>query len=391
MQIYNLLIKFNNFILMNLIYKIAVTRIRGVGHVIAKALIEHFGSAEAVFKAKKKQLTCIPGIGEKVANMILYTDALQVAAEELKFIEKHNIEVLFYQDDNYPKRLKNCYDAPILLYYKGTADLNHQRIVSVVGTRNATEYGRQLCKQLTEILKPHDVLVVSGLAYGIDVTAHKECLTHQIPTVGVLGHGLDRIYPKMHQGVAQKMVLNGGLLTEFPLYTMPEKENFPKRNRIIAGIADVVVVVEASIKGGALITAEIANSYNRDVYAFPGRTNDAYSEGCNFIIKTNRAGLINHPKDLIYYLGWDDTIKKPVQKLQAGLLLDLNPDEQKIVTVLQVHELAVDELAIRSGLPQSKLAMVLLTLEMRGIIVSLPGKMYRLFLNNLNHIRFHIR
>ncbi|WP_370526653.1 DNA-processing protein DprA [Pedobacter sp. HDW13] len=225
----------------------------------------------------------------------------------------------FFSEANYPKRLKNCFDAPILLYFKGNANLNQQRIISIVGTRNATDYGRNLCRQLCEVLAPYNVLVVSGLAYGIDVAVHKECIANQTTTVGVLGHGLDRLYPQVHKAVSQKMVLNGGLLSEFPILTNPDRQNFPQRNRIIAGIADVTVVIEASIKGGALITAEIANSYNKDVYAFPGRTNDVYSEGCNFLIKTNRAGLINHPKDLMYYLGWGNEVPEKKTHVQATL------------------------------------------------------------------------
>lgn len=363
---------------MSTLHQIALTFIKSIGPVTAKNLLAYCGSAEAVFSASKKQLLQIPGIGAKTVDAILATDALVRAEQELTFVQKHGIEVLFFSEPNYPKRLKNCYDAPILLYFKGNADLNQQRIISIVGTRNATDYGRNLCKQLCEVLAPYNVLVVSGLAYGIDVATHKECLANQMPTVGVLGHGLDRLYPQVHKAVAQKMVLNGGLLSEFPILTNPDRQNFPQRNRIIAGLADVTVVIEASIKGGALITAEIANSYNKDVYAFPGRTNDAYSEGCNFLIKTNRAGLINHPKDLIYYLGWDEEIPKKKTEVQATLQLSLTTNEQKVVDALQNGQLSIDELALATQMQQSKLAIVILTLEMQGIIVSLPGKIYKL-------------
>jgi len=363
---------------MSTLHKIALTFIKSIGPVHAKNLLAYCGSAEAVFSASKVQLLQIPGIGEKTVDAILKTDALCRAEEELKFINKHGIEVLFFSDDNYPKRLKNCFDAPILLYFKGEADLNHPRIISIVGTRNATEYGKILCKQLCEVLAPYNVLIISGLAYGIDVTAHKECIAHDIPTVGVLGHGLDRLYPQIHRSVSQKMVLNGGLLSEFPTLTNPDRQNFPQRNRIIAGIADATIVVEASIKGGALITAEIANSYNKDVYAFPGRTNDAFSEGCNFLIKTNRAGLINNANDLIYYLGWDDRIKEKKKNAQTTLKLNLTTNEQKVVDCLQAGQLPIDEICIQLNIQQSKLAIVILTLEMQGIIVSLPGKVYKL-------------
>ena len=363
---------------MSTIHKIALTFIKSIGPVNAKNLLAYCGSAEAVFSASRKQLLEIPGIGGKTVDEILKTNALERAEAELKFVEKHGIEVLFFSDENYPRRLKNCFDSPILLYFKGKADLNHPRIISIVGTRNSTDYGRNLCKQLCEVLAPYNVLIVSGLAYGIDVTAHKECIVNEIPTVGVLGHGLDRLYPQIHRTVSQKMVLNGGLLSEFPTLTNPDRPNFPQRNRIIAGIADATIVVEASIKGGALITAEIANSYNKDVYAFPGRTNDVFSEGCNFLIKTNRAGLINNAKDLIYYLGWDDEVKERKKNAQTTLKLSLTANEQKVVDSLQAGQLAIDEICIHLNIPQSKLAIVLLTLEMQGIIVSLPGKVYKL-------------
>lgn len=362
---------------MSLIHKIGLTLIKSVGHIHAKKLLDHFGSAEAIFKAKKKHLMAVNGIGPVISQLILSTVALTEAEEQLCFIEKHRIQVLFYTDPNYPQRLKQCNDAPVLLYYKGSADLNHPRIISIVGTRRATSYGRELCRQLAEILAPYDVIIVSGLAYGIDVTSHKESLQHNIPTVGVMAHGLDRIYPAAHTPLAKKMVLNGGLLTEFLPGTIPDKENFPKRNRIIAGIADATVVVEATAKGGALITADLANSYNKDVYAFPGRTNDLYSEGCNFLIKTHRAALINHAKDLLYYLGWDNILPDRTT-LQVQLAINLTKEEQKIVDLLKDVRLSVDQLSLLSGFNQSKLAMHLLNLEMQGILVGLPGKVYRL-------------
>jgi DNA processing protein len=363
---------------MSTLHKIALTFIKSIGPVTAKNLLAYCGSAENVFSASKKQLLEIPGVGPKTIDAVRGTNALARAQQELDFVEKHGIEVLFFSDEIYPKRLKNCVDSPILLYAKGTADLNHQRVISIVGTRNATSYGKNLCKELCEVLAPYNVLIVSGLAYGIDVTTHKECLANNIPTVGVLGHGLDRLYPKIHKTISQKMVLNGGLLTEFPILTNPDRQNFPQRNRIIAGIADATIVVEASIKGGALITAEIANSYNKDVYAFPGRTNDVFSEGCNFLIKTNRAGLINNANDLIYYLGWDDEVKEKKKVAQTTLQLSLTPNEQKVVDALQNGQLSIDELSIQLNIQQSKLAIVILTLEMQGIIVSLPGKIYKL-------------
>ncbi|MES2653598.1 MAG: DNA-processing protein DprA [Bacteroidota bacterium] len=362
---------------MSLVHKIALTLIKNIGSRQARKLLNAFDNAESIFKAKKDELLKIEGIGAKIASSILNTDALARAEKQLAFINKHKIDVLFYTDINYPKRLRNCYDAPVLLYFKGNVNFNQKRVVSIVGTRNATAYGKELCKKLIEVLLPYDVLIISGLAYGIDVTAHKESLNFQIPTVGVLGHGLDRIYPPTHAEIARNMILDGGLLTEFLPGTTPDKENFPKRNRIIAGLCDVLVVVEASKKGGALITADIANSYFKDVYAFPGRTNDQYSEGCNFLIKTNRAGLINDPKDLIYYLGWEDE-RKEKTKVQVKLPLNLTETELLIVEVLKNNALDVDELSSKTNLSQSKLVMALLTLEMQGMVVMLPGKCYQL-------------
>jgi DNA processing protein len=362
---------------MDLIYKVALTFIKNVGHVTAKNLLGHFGSAEVIFKASTVELMQVPGVGALTASEIKNTKAIKAAEQQLHFLEKYNIRVLFFLDDDFPRRLRDCFDAPILLYYKGTADLNHPRIVSIVGTRKATPYGRMLCKQLAETLKPYDVLIISGLAYGIDVAAHQESLNQDIPTIGVLGHGLDRLYPHLHRQVARDMLRLGGLITEFPLDTMPDKENFPKRNRIIAGLSDVTVVVEAAAKGGALITADIANSYHRDVFAFPGRSIDEYSQGCNFLIKTNRAGLLNHAKDLIYYLGWDN-LALDQSHMQTKFPLGLNEQELDIVTVLQAAPAMVDEIATRTNILQSKLAVHLLSLEMQGILTVLPGKVYRL-------------
>lgn len=362
---------------MSLVHQIALTLIKGVGSTLAKSLLSQFGSAEAIFAANRKQMLKINGIGKKTADSILRSNALTIAQKHADLIEKQGIKSIFYTDSDYPKRLRNCVDAPLLLYYKGTASLNHVKIVSIVGTRNATAYGKQLCKSLLVTLQPYNVLVVSGLAHGIDAAVHKECVLNEVATIGVLGHGLDRVYPSAHLHLSQQMTLNGGLLTEFLPGTNPDRENFPKRNRIIAGMADVVIVIEASRKGGALITAELANSYNRDVFAFPGRVTDEFSEGCNFLIKTNRAGLIHHPRDLIYYMGWDDEL--PQQKVvQTQLPIGLGEKEQLILTAMADKEVSIDELGFATSLPPSKLAMLLLTLEMQGIIKCLPGKMFKL-------------
>jgi DNA processing protein len=344
----------------------------------ARNLLSYCGSAEEVFKAKESSLINIPGIGAVTARSIRNHKAFERAEKELQFIEKYKIQTFFVTDKTYPTRLKNCVDAPLLLYYKGHADLNSSKVISVVGTRNATEYGKEICRQLIADLVIQKPLIVSGLAYGIDSTTHKECIKHSVPTVGVLGHGLDRIYPSVHRSLAQKMLEGGGLLTEFPSTTNPDRENFPKRNRIIAGLSDATIVVEASIKGGALITAELANSYNRDVFAYPGRINEEFSAGCNFLIKTNRANLISRVSDLEYILGWSE-VKVKQSRPQLSLALNLTPDEQKIADILnEKGSIAVDDLAIQSGMAQSKLAVTILGMEMQGIVISLPGKHYKL-------------
>jgi DNA processing protein len=363
---------------MSLLHQVALTYIKSIGSTLATALVNHFGDAEAIFNAPKHRLLQVSGIGEKTIATLNFDEALKKAADELKFIRKNNIDVIFYTDSRYPKRLKNCIDAPVLLYSKGNADFNARRVISIVGTRNATEYGKQLCTQLIEELQPYGVLVISGLALGIDVAAHRECLKHNIPTVGVLGHGLDRLYPSQNRATADKMLEHGGILSEYPSNTIPGRENFPQRNRIVAGMADAVIVIEASIKGGALITAEIANSYNRDVFAFPGRVDDVYSEGCNFLIRHNKAALLTCVADLAYSLGWekpDDA--KPVE--QFMLPLDLSPEERTLFDILQQNRtpLAIDDLTIKTNMPMSQLAMNLLNMEMQGFIKSLPGKMYK--------------
>ncbi|HEY1023680.1 MAG TPA: DNA-processing protein DprA [Sphingobacteriaceae bacterium] len=365
---------------MSLLHDIALTFIPKVGDITARVLVTHFGSAEDVFSAKKKDLKGIPGIGDRTAAGILNHHSFERAEQELKFIEKYKIQALSFYHESYPKRLRNCFDAPFLIYFKGKADLNAEKVLSIVGTRNSTSYGKELCTRLLGDIKGHDPLIVSGLAYGIDGVAHKESVKNGIPTIGVLGHGLDRIYPAQHRELAEKMLAEGGLLTEFPSGTNPDRENFPKRNRIIAGMSDATVVVEATVKGGALITAEIANSYNRDVFAFPGNVDLPFSEGCNFLIKTARANLITSIKDLEYLLGWQEA--KKVENPQLSLMPDLSADERKIAELLKEKPgLRVDDLAIHCDLPLSKLAVTILEMEMRGLVIALPGKTYKLAIN----------
>lgn len=361
-----------------LIYKLALTLVPGVGSVNGKSLVAYCGGVQAVFMEKKRVLMKIPGIGEQTVNSLVNHNVFGRAEEELSFIQKNGITPLFYLDKNYPVRLKQCHDSPLLLYYKGTANLNAPKIVAMVGTRKATEYGRDMCRKLIEGLREHNVLIVSGLAYGIDTWSHKASIETNLQTVGVLGHGLDRIYPFANRSLAEKMVEAGGLLCEYMSNTTPDRENFPMRNRIIAGMSDAIVVVEAGLTGGALITAEIANSYNRDVFAVPGRIGDPHSEGCNKIIKINKAALIQSATDISYLLNWNE-VNVPKKHIQRDLFKVFSLEEELIVNTLKDKgDLDIDSLLNETGILPTKAASVLLNMEFDGIIRCLPGKVYRL-------------
>lgn len=360
-----------------LIYQVAITLVPQIGAIHAQLLLQHFGSASAVFSAKKKELEHLEGIGSVRAKHIRDYRNFDSAESEVVFMDKYKISPLFITDPAYPQRLLNCYDSPVMLYYRGNANLNHSRIISIVGTRSNSEYGRSACEELVEELGSEDLLIVSGLAFGIDTIAHKASLKYNLPTVGVMAHGLDMIYPTQNKTLARQMTCNGGLLTEFTSTTVPDKQNFPKRNRIVAGICDALVVVESGKKGGSLITAELANSYNKDVFAFPGRSRDLKSEGCNYLIKSNKAMLICSAQDLKENMGWY-LPKKSSPKKQRELFIELNPDEQKIVDLLKEHgDLSIDAIYLKSGLSSSAVAAALLMLEMQGIVSVMPGKIYQ--------------
>jgi DNA processing protein len=362
----------------NLKYKIALTLIHNIGDIRAKSLVAYCGSAEAVFKEKRAALEKIPGIGTVFASAVIDQKVFSRAEEEIKFIVKHGITPVFYLDPAYPKRLMHCEDSPVMLYMKGAANLNNEKIISIVGTREATDYGRELCEKLVADLSGFNPLIVSGLAYGIDIYAHRAALDNGLETVGVFAHGLDKVYPPVHRATAEKMIQQGALLTDFTSGTRPDRENFPRRNRIVAGIADATIVVESKRDGGSLITADIANSYNRDVFAFPGKVGDVTSEGCNNIIKQNKAALIQSAADVIYIMGWEELKRKnaPVQK---QLFVELKPEEETLVNVLrEKNTVNIDELCLITKMPMSKVSSFLLTLEFSGIVRSLPGKMYKL-------------
>lgn len=359
--------------------KIALSIIPGIGGVLARNLVAYVGSVEGVFNEPLKSLQKIPGIGEVNAHRVKDKTLFVQAEKEIRFIEKNGIQPWFYTDKEYPRRLKNCPDAPILFYSKGNMNLNTAHVLSIVGTRNATNYGKQVCEELIQQIaeRNYNVLIVSGLAYGIDIQAHKSAIKFGLPTVGVVAHGLDKLYPSLHAETARKMTENGGLVSDFPSGTKIDPSNFIRRNRIVAGLADATVVVESAEKGGALITAEIASSYNRDVFAFPGRAGDVYSKGCNQLIRNSGANLIEGIDDLEFFMGWEKASKnKPVQ---SSLFVELNPDEEKIVGLLREHsELFVDQISSELTLPVSRVSALLLNLEFKNVLVSLPGKMYKL-------------
>jgi DNA processing protein len=362
-----------------LLYQVGLTLIDGIGDGYAKNLLAYCGSARTIFETDKATLLKIPGIGEYAANAVINNKHVLIEAEEeVRFIEENRVMPLFFTDPSYPQRLKYCNDSPVLLYYKGSADLNAEKIISIVGTRLPTGYGIEQTEKFINELRGSGILVVSGLAYGIDILAHKKSLENDLDTVGVVAHGHDQFYPKLHEPIARKMHKKGGILTDFRSGTNPDAVNFPKRNRIVAGMCDALIVMESKRDGGSLITATIANSYNKDVFAFPGRANDPQSEGCNAFIKMNRASLIENAGDLFYQMGWDTRPKQKTSN-QIPLPLNLSADEQKIVQALadkkQVH---MDEISYASSFPISKVASLLLQLEFSNIVRSLPGKMYSL-------------
>jgi DNA processing protein len=362
----------------DLTYQIGLTLLDGVGDVLAKNLVAYCGSAEQVFKTNKSLLEKIPGIGTYTSNAILQSKSvLERAEQELKFIEKNAVQALFFTDKDFPQRLRNCSDSPVMLYYKGNANLNTEKIVAVVGTRTPSIYGKQMTEKFILDLTDSGCLVVSGLAYGIDITAHKAALDNGLDTVGVLAHGLDRVYPSVHSNYAEKMLEQGGLLTEFLSGTNPDKENFPKRNRIVAGMCDALVVVESKRGGGSLITATIANSYNKDIFAFPGKAGELLSEGCNGLIKSHRANLIESSADLFYVMNWNEDVKKK-KTAQIPLFIDLTEDEQLVMNAFDTkNQLHIDEICYATNFPISKISGYLLQLEFSNIIKSLPGKIYQ--------------
>lgn len=360
-----------------LLYGIALTMVPGVGDVNAKKLIAYCGGAEAVFREKRKNLLHISGIGERTVESIVSQNVLSRAEKELCFVERNNIKVLYYLNPDYPKRLQHCYDSPIILYSKGVSDLNVDKVVGVVGTRNITEYGKTLTERIVSQLSSDNVLVVSGLAYGVDTFAHNAALKNNLVTAAVLAHGFQTIYPPANLNLARRIVDSGGcLLTEHISGVEPDRENFPKRNRVVAGMIDCLIVVESASKGGALITAEIANTYDREVFAFPGRVGDAYSEGCIKMIKDNKANILTDAEDIRNVMRWADD-KRHVAK-QMRMFRDFSPEESMVMEVFANEDVVyLDKIITDTMLSPTKIASILLSLEFDGVLTALPGKRYQ--------------
>lgn len=352
-------------------YQIALTFLYGFGPVKSRQLLQVVDDIELVFSLPFSELSKLTGFKIGVLKKMNREEALQKAISVYNDIQRFDINFVFYTDPQYPRRLKQCDDAPLVLYTRGTFDLNDTRFVAIVGTRDATEYGRRICQELVESFRGTNIVVVSGMAYGIDITIHQLCIENNVDTIGVMAHGLEIVYPSLHRGTAKKMLSSGGLLSEYPPNTNPDRENFPMRNRIVAGLCDATIVVESKLKGGSLITADLANDYNRDVFAFPGNVFDLCSEGCNHLIATNKAHLVRNGADFLTKMGWNLGVKNPVQK---SIFPSLNEDEQQVVNALEHSgQKNIDMLAMELNYPSSKLSVLLFQLEMNGVLKTLPG------------------
>lgn len=358
-----------------LLHLLALSKIEGVGDVVAKKLIQNCGSAEAVFNTKSGRLTNIDGIGTYLLKNLKDKTAFEKAEKELKFIKINGINVTYFQDENYPDKLKHCIDGPVLMFTSGDINLNQKKIISIVGTRQITSYGTEFTKKLIEDLAPLDPIIVSGFAYGVDIVAHQAAMDHNLQTIGVVAHGLNQIYPKVHKKYVSKMEKNGGFMTEFWSDSEPLRENFVRRNRIVAGISEATIVIESADRGGSLITATMANDYNRDVFAVPGRATDKLSQGCNNLIKTQKAQLLTNAADLIYQLNWD--IQKKLKPIQKQLFVTLEPEEQKIYDFLNNNgKQLLDSIALDCEMQVHKLNVLLFNLEFKGVVRPLPGKLF---------------
>ena len=358
-------------------YVLALQHIPNLGDTLAKKLIRHFGSAKNVLQQKKQNLLKIDGIGGYRLRDFFDATHLKAAEAELKFIEKNQIKVLYFKDQDYPDKLKHCIDGPVVLFQRGNINLKTQKIISVVGTRKITQSGVAFCEKFIEELSPLNPVIVSGFAYGVDITAQKAAVANNLQNIGCLAHGLDQIYPKVHQKYVGSIEENGGFFTDFWSSDDFDRNNFLKRNRIIAGLSEATVVIESAEKGGSLVTADIANSYNREVFAVPGRPSDKLSKGCNDLIKSQKAHLLNSAADLVYMLNWQpEETAKPVQK---QLFIELDDEENNVLDFLQKEGKAqLDSIAINCNFPTYKTAGILINMELKGVVRPLPGKLFEL-------------
>ncbi len=358
----------------DLIYTLALQRAPNIGDITAKKLIRSFGSAEAVLKASPAKLSAIEGIGKSRVKDLQNSYLIKLAEEELQFIQENDIAVSYFEDADYPQHLKNCIDAPLLLFKRGNINLENKRIISIVGTRKATNQGIAFCQELIKELAFLNPVIVSGFAYGIDIAAHKAATENQLQTIACMAHGLNQIYPKVHNKYVRQVEDNGGFMTDFWSNAIFDRNNFLRRNRIVAGISEATIVVESAAKGGSLVTADIANSYNREVFAVPGRLTDQMSKGCNHLIKTHQARLLSGIEDLVYQLNWDIE-NKP--KPQPTLFVEFTEEEQKIYDKLKdLGKAEIDQLALACEMPTFKLNPILLNLELKGVLRPLPGKLF---------------
>ena len=350
---------------------------KAVGDILAKKLIVNVGYVSQIFKEKATSLSKINGIGNHVLKNLFNEENLKLATQELKYIKDNAVSYSYFLEDDYPNNLQHCIDSPILLFKDGNLDLSNQKIISIVGTRNMSSYGRDFCNKLIEDLAQYNPIIVSGFAYGVDICAHKAAVKNNLQTIAVLAHGLEQIYPKVHKKYINQVNENGGFLSEFWHNEAPLRENFLKRNRIVAGISKATIIIESAVKGGSLVTADIANSYNKDVFAVPGRTTDLYSKGCNNLIKNNRAFLLNSAEEIVKMLNWD--LNEKPKTIQPQLFLELNENEQKIYDLLHKKgKQLLDVISLECNIPIYQLSAILLQMELKGVSKPLPGKMFEL-------------
>ncbi len=363
------------------LYKVALGNLPNVGNKNSQSLLAYCGSAKQVFRTPKRKLLKIPGIGEVITNSILQKDTLLNAEQEIERAQKEGVQILFLSDDDYPKRLRHVYNAPPLIYYKGNTSLDSSRMIAVVGTRNVTDYGRQMVDKLISGLNESGVIIVSGLAYGIDICAHRAALKNNLPTIGVMANGIDQMYPWQHKKTSEQMILNGGLLTEEPFGTKPSAPRFPARNRIVAGLCDAILVVESAEKGGSLITANLAFDYDKEIFAVPGNINSRFSKGCNNLIKEHKAHLVTEPEDILNMMNWDldeSAIKSKPNKTPLNPA-DFSKDEIRILQLLEKRQLiSKDELFLELEIPMHTLSTNLLNLEFNLHVECLPGNKFKL-------------